>query len=189
MKIRNGFVSNSRSSSFVCDFCGEEVSGMDMEITDAGMVQCANGHIVCTKHILDTEITFDVIKNWFRNNIDMGNMSQLVGVDYSEWRNYSTDCKVQKVEELLVVLEEKFKDSTDLENDFIEYHKENNEEWRYSYPSFFCPLCTFVDLTYSDIATFYLKQNKLTKKEFVKEVKEKFNGNYEDFLNYNGEQL
>lgn len=30
MKIRNGFVSNSSSSSFTCDVCVETISGMDI---------------------------------------------------------------------------------------------------------------------------------------------------------------
>ena len=29
MKIRNGFVSNSSSSSFICNYCGEEFTAMD----------------------------------------------------------------------------------------------------------------------------------------------------------------
>ena len=50
MKIRKGFVSNSSSSSFVCDVCGEEVSGMDMCLSEAEMSQCVNGHTFCNDH-------------------------------------------------------------------------------------------------------------------------------------------
>lgn len=45
MKIRIGFVSNSSSSSFTCDVTGETYSGMDMWLTDFGMVECEHGHI------------------------------------------------------------------------------------------------------------------------------------------------
>lgn len=51
MKIRNGFVSNSSSSSFICQVCGEDASGMDMGLDDAQMFQCVNGHTVCLSHI------------------------------------------------------------------------------------------------------------------------------------------
>ena len=51
MKIRTGFVSNSSSSSFVCDVCGHNVSGMDMGMKEADMYQCgAFGHIYCESH-------------------------------------------------------------------------------------------------------------------------------------------
>lgn len=47
MKIRLGFVSNSSSTSFTCDVCGEEVSGMDMSLDEAEMYKCENGHTFC----------------------------------------------------------------------------------------------------------------------------------------------
>ena len=53
MKTRTGFVSNSSSSSFVCDVCGEECSGYDMGLDEAGMVQCVNGHTFCEGHRLN----------------------------------------------------------------------------------------------------------------------------------------
>ncbi len=52
MKIRVGFVSNSSSSSFICDFCGEEQSGMDMSLYEAGMLECENGHTFCATHAI-----------------------------------------------------------------------------------------------------------------------------------------
>ena len=51
MKVRLGFVSNSSSTAFVCRICGAVESGMEMEIEDADMVECKNGHIVCKKHV------------------------------------------------------------------------------------------------------------------------------------------
>ena len=51
-KIRTSFVTNSSSSSFVCVICGEEASGWDMGLRDAGMYECENGHVFCDCHIL-----------------------------------------------------------------------------------------------------------------------------------------
>jgi hypothetical protein len=59
MKIRNGFVSNSSSSSFVCDVCGEDVSGMDMGIADAEMIECTYSHVVCDSHAKNLQEHFD----------------------------------------------------------------------------------------------------------------------------------
>jgi len=52
MKFRNGFVTNSSSSSFICEVCGETASGMDMGLSDAYMYECKNGHTFCDDHKL-----------------------------------------------------------------------------------------------------------------------------------------
>ena len=57
MKTRNGFVSNSSSTSFTCDVCGEEQSGMDLSRSDAGMQECTNGHTFCDSHELSYEVS------------------------------------------------------------------------------------------------------------------------------------
>jgi predicted acetyltransferase len=62
MKIRNGFVSNSSSSSFLCVICGEVNSGYDLVLKDAYMTQCENGHIFCNRHTInETEITKEML--------------------------------------------------------------------------------------------------------------------------------
>jgi hypothetical protein len=52
MKFRNGFVTNSSSSSFICDVCGETASGYDMSMEDEQMHECKNGHTFCDDHKL-----------------------------------------------------------------------------------------------------------------------------------------
>lgn len=52
MKIRNGFVSNSSSSSFVCDFCGRAEGGYDCSLEDFGMKECTKGHTFCDYEIV-----------------------------------------------------------------------------------------------------------------------------------------
>lgn len=46
MKKRNGFVSNSSSSSFICDSCGGSEEGMDLCLSEAEMFNCHNGHTI-----------------------------------------------------------------------------------------------------------------------------------------------
>lgn len=60
MKIRMGFVSNSSSSSYTCDHCGETFSGWDSGLSEFDLVECEMGHYFCechlTKAIDDPEI-------------------------------------------------------------------------------------------------------------------------------------
>ena len=51
MKLRKGFVSNSSSSSFTCDVCGNTESGWDLCMSEAEMCECVNGHIFCESHL------------------------------------------------------------------------------------------------------------------------------------------
>ena len=57
MKIRKDFVTNSSSSSYVCEICGETNEGYDMSITEAGMYECENGHVFCQYHTSVNEIS------------------------------------------------------------------------------------------------------------------------------------
>ena len=52
MKIRSGFVSNSSSSSFICEVCGNIESGYDLSFSDREMCECENGHILDNSHVI-----------------------------------------------------------------------------------------------------------------------------------------
>ena len=53
MKFRKGFVTNSSSSSFICQICGYVTSGWDMTSYEAGFVTCENGHEFCSEHLVN----------------------------------------------------------------------------------------------------------------------------------------
>ena len=55
MKIRTGFVSNSSTSSFVCDICGREETGMDLSLSDCDMYCCNFDHTMCEEELLKVE--------------------------------------------------------------------------------------------------------------------------------------
>jgi len=55
MKIRLGFVSNSSSSSFICNVCGEEYSEYEGCLEDAEMFECVNEHTICNDHAILVE--------------------------------------------------------------------------------------------------------------------------------------
>ena len=55
MKVRYGFVSNSSSSSFICDISGESEGGWDASLSDVGMVCCENGHTFYAQYLIDNK--------------------------------------------------------------------------------------------------------------------------------------
>lgn len=63
MKIRNGFVSNSSTSSFICEICGNIEADRDVNCRDVGMLRCKNEHIICEGHV--TEEVLDKIEEFF----------------------------------------------------------------------------------------------------------------------------
>ena len=158
MKIRYGFVSNSSSSSFTCCICGEEQSGMDMCLSDAGMVRCREGHIFCESHKLGSDLTLEEKK-------------QLL-IDLALARKYyKPEENQKKVDEIKAMTD------ADAENEFDEY---NNEELF----SCSCPLCQLLDLDYDEISHYYMAKAGLkTTKEVAAVVKSEF-GTYKAFCNF-----
>ena len=59
MKYRSDFVTNSSSSSYVCEICKREGSGFDLGLSDLGFVECVNGHIFCEEHLINKETNED----------------------------------------------------------------------------------------------------------------------------------
>jgi hypothetical protein len=88
MKIRNGFVSNSSSSSFVCELCGESVTGMDIGLSDCEMFKCVNGHIICQSEAVES---FD---EWVNEHSDLEAKGEGSGedVEYEVPEKYCPFC-------------------------------------------------------------------------------------------------
>ena len=53
MKERYGFVSNSSSSSFICNLCGDEREGDNLKLGKAGMYVCECGHVIGIEHLFN----------------------------------------------------------------------------------------------------------------------------------------
>ena len=64
MKIREGFVSNSSSSSFICGVCNRIAEGFDWNNSAGGVVTCERGHQFCYDHSLNKDDEFwGLLKN------------------------------------------------------------------------------------------------------------------------------
>ncbi len=53
MKFRNACVSNSSSSSYICEICDHAESGYDLGMAEAEFISCVNDHTICEGHVLD----------------------------------------------------------------------------------------------------------------------------------------
>ena len=80
MKYRSGFVSNSSSTSFVCEICGEIHEEEHNFIDNIGVVRCKNGHDFCIDHLTkeEREYVWEIHRSGYRND------------DFSRFEIYST---------------------------------------------------------------------------------------------------
>jgi len=153
MKIRNGFVSNSSSSSFVCDVCHTNVSGMDIGLDDAEMFECVDGHTVCDDHLVGSPINYYDLEG-----LNAKREFCLARID-STWLTKNIN-EVESEEELNIM-----------------YDDEIKSEERYNMPIDRCPCCTLESVTDKQILQYLLSEIKTTRDDVTKIMKEKF-GNY-----------
>ena len=156
MKIRSGFVSNSSSSSFICDVCGENVSGMDICLSEAEMCECSKGHTVCDSH-LDKSLE------------DAFNEMSL-----EEKKEY---CK------RFMYGEERKLEVDNLDEDGLEdlYLTDIESESRYEMPSKSCPCCNLTIPTTKQLLDFMLYDKGTTIEEVESDLRSRFK-DYEEFL-------
>lgn len=157
MKYRNGFVTNSSSSSFICDVCGCVESGYDIGISDAEMVQCECGFTYCKEHSIK-KITRQHKINYIKKH---SQASHTIPFDKTN---------DEAIDNLLLEL------GLDLENG--ELNEEPFDD--YEYPSIFCPFCNMEEFYHNDIIRYLLNGTGKTLPMIKKEIKNKFSS-YEDF--------
>ncbi|MBC8427490.1 MAG: hypothetical protein H8D97_01220 [Proteobacteria bacterium] len=103
-KIRTGFVSNSNSSNYVCDICGNSDEGSyDISLRELKMYQCVGGHYICESHTepLERADYIEFIKkcdHWDVNDIISMEDEEIIELcenDYSIRYNFpKTNCPI-----------------------------------------------------------------------------------------------
>ena len=152
MKTRNGFVSNSSSSSFTCDVCGHNVAGYDMSFEDICMWMCSAGHYFCDSHKLDISPTVEEMRE------------ELILGSYPE----------EKKEPFRLAKDE------DIPKLFEEFEFNEGGTARYETMKCWCPVCQITSLPPKEMLKYLLVTSQKTKQEVCAEIKEKY-GDYQSF--------
>jgi hypothetical protein len=159
MKIRNGFVSNSSSSSFTCDVCGTTESGMDASPGDFDMSNCVNGHTFCNDHASKSE---ELTPRHYRDTI-------IKSIEQCTW--LEKEKKQADIAEMEMVPDdeiEEFYNDNYSDGDVLECQ---------------CPICTFKALDKNDGFKYLKKKFSMDDKEILEAIQVHFK-KYIDFKNF-----
>ena len=150
MKYRVDFVTNSSSSSYVCEICGHEDSGFDLSLSDLGFCECENGHIICDNCYDDNELEkiLEKVKEDFVNKLKN-----------EEFYNVDSESILNKVKKCKSIYELKYI----IEKDLYKYGE---------IPSCLCPICQNIAVSNSDLNNYknvlLKKSDKTLKGEMLK---------------------
>ena len=150
MKFRKDFVTNSSSSSFVCEICGRVESGWDIGLGECEMMECVNGHIFCCDEALEIPSKEEMIKMILEN-------------EWNVKHNWRTGEDEITVEDELIAMEDE-----ELFEGFL------SENGYYEVPECVCPICQFIEYSEYDLSAYLLKEYEVPRDEAFAEVK-KFN--------------
>ena len=146
MKIRKGFVSNSSSSSFVCDVCNTVEAGYDGQY-DFDTSYCNSGHNFCSDHL------------GYLNKLTLDDKVKVALKD-------ERFAKTLREEELALL---KKKNAFAMEDVF----KRFMESWD-EVPDCICPLCSLVKIPDWAVIKYLLNKCGMTTKEVEDDLKSKY---------------
>lgn len=139
MKKRYGFVSNSSTSSFICDVCGGIEAGYDLCLKDADMTCCEHNHCwhnscyVTDEIKIEENFIFSKFKEWAQEEYHLEYYQE-----YCEQINGANS--FDELEEL---------------NLYSEIYDELFYE--YEFPAELCPFCKLEKITERDALVFLMK--------------------------------
>lgn len=158
-KFRKDFVTNSSSSSFICEVSGGSEGGYDMGLSEAGMYECVNGHTFYEHYATMPNDMSEVLRGTLEEEIE--SYKEHEGEDSWSGRHYQ-----------MLVDYMKQLDEEELDDYEIQEILDNEFEFRYRLPASCCPICTMQHITDGDTLTFLLNKFGLSKSEVHDEMRE-----------------
>ena len=182
MKYRKDFVTNSSSSSYICEICGCCESGFDLGLSDCEMNECVNGHIFCDEHKLPiSETKENLAKSILEDEYNKLTKEELDDMDIEElFDKKYYDGRYEVPEYVCPICQ------------FIEYSESDLakyllKEYKISREEVFAEIKKFnrrrKKLYDSEYITYVCQKYNLVPAEIVSKWKEKF-GTYNNFRTY-----
>jgi hypothetical protein len=169
MKIRNGFVSNSSSSSYICEICGRSASGWDLSAGEAEMVTCQEGHLICSSHVQHDAFSKEVVIAYINNMLSLSDTEKTAIIGYLQAMDAETYAKC--TDSALFVDEGNASIIENMFNGKWELYKTDIEE---CFPSEFCPICKLEVVLVDDALRYLCAANNVAKKDVDAEIRTKF---------------
>ena len=148
MKFRKDFVTNSSSSSYICEICGRNESGWDLSLSECEMMECVNRHIFCCDEALERPSKKEMIQMILENEWNKERWDDNIG----NYRDFTED-------ELVVM------DKDELFDEFC------SESGYYDVPECLCPICNFIEYSEYDLSAYLLKEYGVSRDEVFEDVK------------------
>lgn len=185
MKYRVGFVSNSSSSSFICDVSGEVVSGWDVGLSEAEMKQCGNGHTFSDEYAV---CNFEDIPDSAKIRLVMENEVYFnyeieAPEDKDGNRDFAESSRLRKID--CDKRRKEYRENHTDEEILEKFDPENFEDVNcgYEVPKEMCPICMFEHVISAEALRYLEVKSGITIAGIKKEIKENFD-NYTDFQKY-----
>lgn len=150
MKIRDGFVTNSSSSSYVCDICLRSEGGYDLELSEINMKECEYGHTFCDDHVDFSDDTY---------------LNGVLTYLYYHGKDESLRIKAGSL------LPMSSKNRGRIVN-FITNHLDTEKE--YNLDSALCPICNKSFVPDKDVVNYLSKKFDLNVLEIKEEIRKEF---------------
>ena len=151
MKIRTGFVSNSSSSSFVCEICGRSEAGYDMGIEEAEMYECVNGHTFCISEAVEDITGYN----------SEATVEEKIAIILEYHKKDLIYFKIKSGE----ISEE------EIESYYEQIMEDLESEDMYEVDEKYCPICQMLEMSNNDVYLYLENKTKITRAEAFAAIK------------------